>query len=103
MPKCPLETSDGPILLSIWNEVILKNCADPEKLKLADISPVYKKENPLLAKNYRPVSILPTTTKLFERQWHIQRLSVGELMQNNINHLTISSTKMRLHVLRHLI
>ena len=57
----------GPILLNIWNKAILKDCAYPDKLKLADVFPVYKKENPLLAKNYRPVSVLPTVTKIFER------------------------------------
>ena len=57
----------GPILLNIPNEGILKDCPFPEKLKLADVSPVYKKENLLLAKNYRAVSVLLTVTKIFER------------------------------------
>ena len=57
----------GPILLNIPNEGILKDCAYPEKLKLADVSPVYKKENLLLVKNYRAVSVLLTVTKIFER------------------------------------
>ena len=78
-PKCLLDTLDvsGPILLNIWNEDILKDCAYPDKLKLADVSPEYKKENPLLAKNYRPVSVLPTVTKIFER-----------LMQSQLNEHT---------------
>ena len=44
-PKCLLETLDvfGPILLNIWNEGNLKDCAYPEQLKLADISPLCKK------------------------------------------------------------
>ena len=65
-PKCLLETLDvsGPILLNIWNEGILKDCANPGKIKLADVSPVCKKENPLLVKSYRPV---PTVTIIFER------------------------------------
>ena len=68
-PKCLLETLDvsRPILLNIPNEGILKDCTFPEKLKLADVSPVYKKENLLLAKNYRAVSVLLTVTKIFER------------------------------------
>ena len=75
-PKSLLETLDvsGPILLNIWNEGILKDCIYPNKLKLADVSPVFKKENPLLAKNYRPVSVLPTVTKIFEK-----------IMQNQLN------------------
>lgn len=39
----------------------------PDQLKVARISPVYKKENPLEKKNYRPVSILPAISKVFER------------------------------------
>ena len=30
----------GPIVLNIWNEDILKDCAYPNKLKLADLSPL---------------------------------------------------------------
>ena len=36
-------------------------------MKLADITPVYKKNNPLDKTNYRPVSILPVVSKIFER------------------------------------
>ena len=57
----------GPILLNIWNEGILKHCVYPDKLKLPDASPVYKNENPVLAKNYGPVSVLPRVTKIFEK------------------------------------
>ena len=32
-----------PILLNIQNEGIFKDCAYPDKLKLPDISPEYKK------------------------------------------------------------
>ena len=31
------------------------------------ITPVFKNNNPLLVKNYRPVSVLPTVSKIFER------------------------------------
>ena len=51
--------------------VPLKYCPCPDKLKLAGVSPVYKKENPLLAKSYRPVSVLTTVTKIFERLMQI--------------------------------
>ena len=32
-----------------------------------DITPVFKKEDTTQAKNYRPVSVLPTVSKIFER------------------------------------
>ena len=43
--KYLLETLDvsRPIPLNIWNEDILKDCVYPGKLKLADVSPAYKK------------------------------------------------------------
>ena len=39
----------------------------PDELKLADITPTYKKEDPTNTKNYRPISVLPTVSKIFER------------------------------------
>ena len=39
----------------------------PNSLKLADVTPVYKKEGRALKDNYRPVSILPSISKIFER------------------------------------
>ena len=38
----------------------------PQDLKLADVSPVFKKKDNLDNKNYRPVSILPSISKIFE-------------------------------------
>ena len=39
----------------------------PQNLKLTDITPVYKKNDPLDKTNYRPVSVLPLVSKVFER------------------------------------
>ena len=36
-------------------------------LKLADVTPVFKKGDPQSIKNYRPVSVLPNVSKVFER------------------------------------
>ena len=38
----------------------------PNELKLADITPILKRYNSILAKNYRPVSALPCISKIFE-------------------------------------
>ena len=42
----------------------------PDKLKCADVTPVFKKDNPTKAKNYRPVSVLPGVSKIVERLMH---------------------------------
>ena len=39
----------------------------PNELKLADITPVLKKDNSTMAKNNRPVSVLPCGSKIVER------------------------------------
>ena len=39
----------------------------PDELKQADIKPIYKKESRNEKENYRPVSILPNLSKVFER------------------------------------
>ena len=38
----------------------------PQELKLSEVIPLYKKLEPLQKKNYRPVSLLPHTSKVFE-------------------------------------
>ena len=57
----------SPILANIWNEEILLNKIFPENLKLADVSPIFKKKDQTFVENYRPLSVLPTVSKIFER------------------------------------
>ena len=39
----------------------------PDKLKIAKVSPIFKKDDETLFTNYRPISILPTLSKVFEK------------------------------------
>ena len=50
----------------IFNES-LNNSSFPDELKLADITTIFKKEDATFEKNYRPVSVLPVVSKIFER------------------------------------
>ena len=58
-------------LTQIFNKTIIE-CKFPDELKLADVTPIYKKNDPNNPKNYRPVSVLPVTSKIFERILHKQ-------------------------------
>ena len=53
-------------LHNLFNDM-LKTGNFPDNLKLADITPVFKKKNPLHKVNYRPVSVLPSISKVFEK------------------------------------
>ena len=51
----------APALNDIWNNEIITQKCFPNNLKLADVTPVFKKKDASLLKNYRPVS------KIYER------------------------------------
>ena len=53
--------------LTILINNCLKNGVFPDDLKLADITPIFKKEDILNKENHRPVSIMPHLSKVFER------------------------------------
>ena len=65
MLKSSSETCNK-VLTNIWNFEILENHNFPSKLKLVDITPVYKKNDRTSVENFRPVSVLPTASKTFE-------------------------------------
>ena len=64
-------TSCSETLKALFNKTVLTGNF-PNELKLVDVTPVFKKENPLKLKNYGPVSVLPFVSKIFERIMHKQ-------------------------------
>ena len=50
----------------------LENNSFPDSLKLADVNPVHKKDVRINPENYRPISVLTSTSKVFERVLHDQ-------------------------------
>ena len=61
----------SPIITKIYNNSIL-NSNFPGPLKKADITPAHKKDDRTKKENYRPVSILPSISKIFERNMYDQ-------------------------------
>ena len=54
----------------------------PKELKVSKVVPIFKSGDPKLIQNYRPVSVLPVFSKLFERFMY-NRLD-SFLTRNNI-------------------
>ena len=44
----------------------------PIALKMADVIPIFKKDSPFDKANYRPVSLLPSLSKVYEKIAHQQ-------------------------------
>ena len=71
---------------------VLTNCINksvetgyfPDSLKLANVAPVFKKEDLFDKCNYRPVSILPLLSKVHEKVIYNQLCDYSESFLNNI-------------------
>ncbi|CAB4021357.1 Hypothetical predicted protein, partial [Paramuricea clavata] len=61
----------APSLCYIYN-LSLSQGVVPACWKLANVSPVFKKDDPTLASNYRPISLLSIISKTFERSWFLK-------------------------------
>ena len=61
--------------LSILFNQTIKEGMFPDMFKLAKIIPVFKNDSPLTPSNYRPISILPILSKIFERLMYNRLLS----------------------------
>ena len=70
----------APSLTSLFNISINTGCF-PSTWKLAKISPLFKKGSKQDPSNYRPISVLPTISKLLEKAVHMQLYSY--LCDNN--------------------
>lgn len=56
----------APVITKIVNEIIEKQQL-PDTLKIALIKPIHKSSSKSVYDNYRPISILPSTEKIFEQ------------------------------------
>ena len=56
----------------------------PNEFKLADVTPVYKKKDPLNMKNYCPFQVLPHFSKFFEKILYEQ---INSYMKPRFSHL----------------
>ena len=65
-------------LTQIWKNEIVQGRKFAGQLKQADITPLHKKLENILKENYRPVSLLPVVSKIFEKLMQKQMKSFVE-------------------------
>ena len=63
--KCIAPSIIKPLTLII--NQIMKTGVFPNKIKLAKVIPIYKKDGPTQVTNYRPISLLPVLSKVVEK------------------------------------
>ena len=61
-------------MLRILN-ISLEEGVFPDEMKIARVLPLYKRDDPMIANHYRPVSILPVFSKLFEQTMYTRLLN----------------------------
>ncbi len=94
-------TKDGANILAEPLASLINRCLEnslfPSAEKCAKITPIYKSEERSLLDNYRPISILPVLSKVFERVIHGQLYAYLEendlLSKNQFGFRTKSSTQ----------
>ena len=64
--------------------LLFENGCFPDDLKLAEVSPIFKKNDDLDKENYRPVSVLFNVSKVFERIIYSQ---IDAFMQDKLSNL----------------
>ena len=75
------------IYASILTKIInlsLRDACFPDDLKVAEVSPIFKKCDDLEKENYRPVSVLPHMSKIFERIMYTQ---IESFMEDKLSKL----------------
>ena len=77
------------LLTKITNSSPRNGCF-PDKLKAAEVTPIFKKTDDLDKENYRPVNVLPHVSKFFERIMYIQ---IESFMKGKLSKLLSGSGK----------
>ena len=89
---CPISSIPPKIIKENLDLFSIKLCRDfnfavdnatfPNNCKLADITPAHKHGNKMDKGNYRPVSILPAMSKIFERLFYYQ---INHFIENRLS------------------
>ena len=73
-------------LAEVWNSQLIKDKTFSSKLKLGDITPVFKSLQNTIKKNYRPITVLVVVSKMFEK-----------IMDKQINDCRVAPRKLNIN------
>ena len=71
------------LLTKIINSSMRNGCI-PDELKAAEVTPIFNKNDDLYKENYRPVSVLPHVSQVFEKIMYIQ---IENIMEGKLSKL----------------
>ena len=80
-------------LKKFFNDTVI-HCEFPNELKKADVIPIFIKDYPKKAKNYRHVSVLPVASKVFERIMHKKLMN---MLISSYRHACVAIDKVLIH------
>ena len=82
----------SPSITTLINKSISNGCF-PSQMKLAKVFPIHKGGETTDPSNYRPISILPTISKIFEK--HVNQHLIGYLNKHKLIHETQSGFRQK--------
>ena len=62
----------------------MRNGCIPDELKAAEVTPIFNKNDDLYKENYKPVSVLPHVSQVFEKIMYIQ---IENIMEGKLSKL----------------
>ena len=73
IPKKIVKLANKEIRMGLANCIneSFKKKEFPNEMKTADVTPIFKKEDPLNKENYRPLSVFPTVSEIFDEYYLI--------------------------------
>ena len=74
--KVAAESISSPLSF-LFNKSIQQSTF-PQSLKIAKVIPLFKNESPLMVSNYRPISLLPIFSKIFEKLMYSRLMAFFE-------------------------
>ena len=106
--SCEIDGISNIIMKSIINILIkpitiiinqmLKTVVFPDKLKVAKVIPLFKKGDPTLLTHYRPISLLPSLSKIFEKVIYQQLYAYFQTCSLMVNMASVKAIPLKWHL-----